>query len=309
MHKELLGGMAVTLMLITLSVYLPLMGLISSILIPLPVLVYRLKLGKYPGAFLPVTVFVITWSVMGRFSSTLLFFGELLLLGFVLGDVLSRRKSIEKTFLHVGTVVLITTLTMVFFFNRGAEQSLVTMVSTYIGQNLELTLKLYEQQGIPEDALLVIENSLDKIQYILVRILPGLITSGILLSIWFNILAARRLAPRLGFKFPDFGALNHWKTSDSMVWTVIGCGLLLLLPFQGLKLTGVNGLIVLMTLYFFQGIAIVSFYLEKRNFPLVIKSLCYGFIFLQQILMLLVIAVGFFDTWLNFRKLEFHHNY
>jgi uncharacterized protein YybS (DUF2232 family) len=309
MYKELSGGMAMTLMLITVSVYLPLMGLISSILIPLPVLVYRLKLGKYPGVVLPIAVFVITWSVMGRFSSTLLFFGELLLLGFVLGDVLTRKGSIEKTFLHVGAVVLITTLTMVFFFSRGSDQSLVAMTSTYIGQNLEMTLALYKQQGMPESTLLVIENSLDKIQYILVRILPGLMISGILLTIWLNILIARRLARKIGFYFPDFGTLNHWKTSDSLVWMVIGCGLMLLLPSQGLKLTGANGLIVLMTLYFFQGIAIVSFYLEKRNFPLVIKSLCYGFIFLQQILMLVVIAVVFFDTWLNFRKLEFHHNY
>jgi uncharacterized protein YybS (DUF2232 family) len=308
-YKELLSGVAFTLMLITLSVYLPIIGWISSLLIPLPVLVCRLRLGKYPGTVLPVIVFLITWSVMGRFSATLLFFGELLLLGFVLGEVLSRKASIEKAFLHTGSVVLMTTLAMMLLASRSSGQSLVAFISVHVAQNLEMSLKLYEQQGISADSLLVIENSIDKIQYILVRILPGLMTSGILLTIWFNILAARSLSRKFRFYFPDYGTLNHWKISDSLVWAVIGCSLMLLLPSQGLNLTGANGLIAAMTIYFFQGIAIVSFYLEKKKSPPIIKSLCYGFIFLQQIFMLLVIALGFFDTWLNFRKLEFHHNY
>jgi uncharacterized protein YybS (DUF2232 family) len=66
---------------------------------------------------------------------------------------------------------------------------------------------------------------------------------------------------------------------------------------------GINGLIVLMTVYFFQGMAITTFFFQKKRFPFILRVFFYGLIVVQQFLLLLVIALGFFDTWLNFRKL------
>jgi uncharacterized protein YybS (DUF2232 family) len=63
-----------------------------------------------------------------------------------------------------------------------------------------------------------------------------------------------------------------------------------------------------MTIYFFQGIAIVSFYFEKKKLPRVLRFVLYSFIALQQIILLVVIGLGFFDIWLNFRKLEVNDN-
>jgi uncharacterized protein YybS (DUF2232 family) len=57
-----------------------------------------------------------------------------------------------------------------------------------------------------------------------------------------------------------------------------------------------------MMIYFFQGIAIVSFYVEKKQFPRLLRVMLYGLIAMQQLLLLLVIAVGFFDTWIDFRR-------
>jgi uncharacterized protein YybS (DUF2232 family) len=58
-----------------------------------------------------------------------------------------------------------------------------------------------------------------------------------------------------------------------------------------------------MTVYFFQGIAIVSFYFEKKHFPRTIRFLLYALIALQQLILLVVIGLGFFDLWVNFRRL------
>ena len=67
---------------------------------------------------------------------------------------------------------------------------------------------------------------------------------------------------------------------------------------------GMNGVIVLMTVYFFQGIAIVSFFFEKKQLPVALRFILYSLIAIQQLLLLVVIGCGFFDMWLNFRKLE-----
>ena len=79
---------------------------------------------------------------------------------------------------------------------------------------------------------------------------------------------------------------------------------MLILPYKPLKIIGLNILLVLMTIYFFQGIAIVSFYFEKKQFSRMLRFVLYSLIALQQIVLLVVIGLGIFDMWLNFRKLE-----
>jgi len=65
-----------------------------------------------------------------------------------------------------------------------------------------------------------------------------------------------------------------------------------------------NGLIVFLTIYFFQGIAVVSFFFDKKHFSRIARMLLYGLIVLQQLLLIVVIGLGFFDTWIDFRKLD-----
>ena len=79
---------------------------------------------------------------------------------------------------------------------------------------------------------------------------------------------------------------------------------MLILPHKALKIIGLNIILVLMTIYFFQGIAIVSFYFEKKQFSRMLRFLLYSLIAIQQIVLLVVIGLGIFDMWLNFRKLE-----
>ena len=109
---------------------------------------------------------------------------------------------------------------------------------------------------------------------------------------------SRRLA------FPDYGALDRWKAPEPLGWGVIASGGLLLAPIVGAKMLGLNGLIVFMMVYFFQGLAIVAYFFQKKQIPLFARVVLYGLIAIQQVVMLAVIGVGFFDTWFNFRKLQ-----
>ena len=88
-----------------------------------------------------------------------------------------------------------------------------------------------------------------------------------------------------------------------LVWGAIASGVLLLLPNLAAKTVGLNGLAVLTIVYFFQGMAIVAYFLQKKQVPRIARVVLYGLIALQQILMLAVAGVGFFDTWFNFRKI------
>ena len=87
--------------------------------------------------------------------------------------------------------------------------------------------------------------------------------------------------------------LTYGRRRISSCGGVIGCGLTLLLPSKALKMFGLNGLIILMTIYFFEGIAIVSFYFEKKEFSRILRLFLYTLIVLQQIILFLIIGIGF----------------
>jgi len=119
---------------------------------------------------------------------------------------------------------------------------------------------------------------------------------------WVNLLIARPLLESRSLSYPDFGPLNMWTAPEFLVWGVIVCGLSLVIPGAIIHTIGINGLLILMTVYFFQGIAIVSFYFEKKRFPRIVRLFLYTLIALQHLILLAVIGLGFFDMWINFRR-------
>ncbi|UCD79437.1 MAG: YybS family protein [Desulfobacterales bacterium] len=285
-----------------MSVFIPIVGFVGALFIPLPILYYRLKLGRVTGGLIPIISGLMLAIVIGDMSTDILFFGGLLLLGFMLGELIELNLSIEKTLLFACGGVLLCGLIGLVIFGLISGDGIYTVVSDYVAKNLELTLVLYQSMGMSEENIQMISRSLNQIQHVLMTILPALVTMSTLFVAWTNILLAKPILKKRLLFYPDFGPLKMWKAPEVLVWGVIGCGLALFIPVTAVKVIGLNGLLILMIVYFFQGIAIVSFYFEKKRFPRVIRFFLYALIALQQLILLAVIGLGFFDMWVNFRR-------
>lgn len=302
--KDIISGIAATSLIFVISVYIPIIGFFCALFIPLPTLIYRSKLGRTPGTIIPVIAIIIMAVILGGISIDILFFFELLLLGFVLSELLELNLSIEKTILYACGSVIITGIICLLFYSNIAKKEIFTLVSEYVSKNLELTLSLYENMGMKQESIQMISTSLENIKYVFIRIIPALVVVSTLFISWINLLLSKSIFKNWNLFYPDFGSLKLWKAPELLVWIIIGCGILLLFSNKTFKILGLNGLLILITVYFFQGIAIVSFYFEKKKLPRLLRFFLYGLIALQQIVLLVVIGLGFFDMWLNFRKLE-----
>ncbi len=302
MSKDLATGVVITCLAVAVCTMVPMAGLIGSVFIPVPLIFFRAKLGR-PAAW-AIVVAAIGCALLLGGPVEALFFGELLLIGFVMGELMARRLSLEKTVAAVCIAVILASLGGVLVASLWIGQSPLATVSEGIRQHLELSLLLYQQMGLSPEQLEFLENSLDVIQRVLVGIMPALVIGSTLVVTWVCLLVSRRLCQRRGLPFPDYGALDRWKAPEPMVWGVIGSGALLLVPSVSAKLLGLNGLIVFMVIYFFQGMAIVAYFFQKKRIPLFARVVLYGLIAIQQVVLLAVVGVGFFDTWFNFRKLE-----
>lgn len=302
LSRDIATGVIATLTIFSISVLMPVVGFLFSIFIPLPILFYRTKLGRHNGILVPLIAII----VIGFFSGLtvdIFFLSGLMLLGFALSEMFEKELSVEMTVVTACGIVLGFGLFGILILSIANNMGMVALVSAYVATNLELSLRLYEGIGIPQETIDAIANSLDQIQYVLVRILPSLAAVSTLFVAWTNLVAVRPILERRGLGFPDFGPLNHWRAPEQLVWGVIGCGLILLLPATGIRLIGINGLLVLLTVYFFQGIAIVSYFFEKKRLPRFIRVIVYMMIGFQQLFLLIVICIGLFDMWINFRKI------
>jgi uncharacterized protein YybS (DUF2232 family) len=302
-HKEFLTAIAITTLVAMVGLYLPVFGLLVSLFIPLPVLFYRSKLGRSKGALILVAVtlvvaFTMRWSSV---ASTVFFF-ELGLVGFILSEVFEMDLSLEKTVALTTGVVLGTGAVILGLYGIASTNSLAAQLSEYMSGNLELALDLYREMDVSDEKIDMVAQSIEGILYVMLRISPAIAIVSTLLVVWSNLLMARPLLRSRQLHCPKFGSLNEWKAPELLVWVAIASGVLLLVPHKGLRLFGVNGLIIMMMIYFFQGIAIVSFYFEKKQLPKILRGLLYGLIVIQQFVLLLVIAVGFFDLWIDFRR-------
>jgi uncharacterized protein YybS (DUF2232 family) len=302
MRTDIVTGILITCALIAVCAFVPILGLVGTVALPIPIMVYRTKLGRQPAAVIAAAALGLLGLLGGGFE--VLFFGEFLLIGFVLGELLPREYSIGKTALIVCAAVFGTGIAGLTLHGLLSGAGLLEVVSEAARHNLELTVALYRQMGVSEEQIRFLEEALPVIQSVLVGMMPSLVVAATLTVVWLSVLGARPVFQRYGLAFPDYGPLDHWKAPEPLVWAAIASGVLLLLPGFGLKIIGLNGLIVLMVVYFFQGIAVVSFYLRKKQVPRLVRVMLYFIVAVQQLVMLVVIGVGFFDTWFNFRKFE-----
>jgi uncharacterized protein YybS (DUF2232 family) len=284
---------------ITLALFV---GMVISLLLPLPALMFRLKLGRAKGAAVTAIVFSAMAIIIGGGVLELFSLLALLVLGFVLGESFEKEFPLEKTMIVVcGTQVTIGFMALLFHSN-SVGIGIWEMLSGYADAHIAYYKATIDQMGVAIENRQALHAYIDWFGPAILRPgFPGIAISSILFTAWINLLFAKIVFSRVGLTFPDFGSLNQWRAPEMLIWPLIGCGLLLLLPAGGLKIMGLNGLLVMLLIYFFQGIAIVSFYFEKMRLPLLARWVLY--FFTLQVLPL-VIGLGVFDMWLNVRKIK-----
>ncbi|MBF0225461.1 MAG: YybS family protein [Desulfobacterales bacterium] len=302
--KDILNGIAYLIGLFVVSSYMPIIGILCLLLVPLPAIFFRIKIGRKNVISILGVAIITTFLIFEGHYLNVFVFSALVSLGFLLGEFYEKEYSIEKTVVYsVGSVALGIFFCFILYSNV-VNVKVTKLISDYMGKNFEVTLALYEKMDMPQETIHEIKTSLETIKYKFVRILPGIILAFIIFTSWINILLSRTLLKKNNLLFPNFGQLNRWMAPEQLIWGIIICGGLLLLPNEALDFVCLNGIIILSTIYFFQGIAIVSFYFEKKEFPAPLKALLYCLILLQQILLLVVIGLGIFDIWFDFRKLN-----
>ena len=286
------------------TVIAPGLGIMLSLFTPAPLILLYLQHGKSAG-LISVGAVVILLAWMVGMEAAMGFAAAYALVVILLAEGIRFQLAPEKT---IGVAALSATVlsgVLLWMAVSGEDQSLLTFFESQLQVSANEYLKALKEAGTPEDELQFMQGVAERYTPMMARALFAVLAVGSLITAVLNYVLVRalwlRFYPRSYFQD---AAPNQWMLPDPMVWGFIASAAALFLGEGALTLVGMNVFIVMLALYFFQGLAIASSILSAKRAHPAIAVLVYLLVFTQPLLMGLVIGLGLFDVWIDFRKIR-----
>jgi uncharacterized protein YybS (DUF2232 family) len=326
-EPAMLTGTAAAAGLFMSMAFLPILGVFVGSFTPAPIIYHYVRRGPVFGLTMAglglVTVFLI-YAAFGRTMGALVF-AEYTVMAAVMGQCLYWRfgAGVGIAAATASVVAMGAAVVMIGSFSLG--QNPWNFLRVRVQQQLAQTMTLYAPPDTRTDAgrsaetptqqpgedLIELtaeerefQQRLDRLSGALLRLFPGMMVIGAALVAWANFLLVRVLLARTGIHPEEWTSLRKWRSPEQLVWLLILAGFSVFLPLGGFKTLGQNVLLVLGLVYFFQGMAILAYWLNAKGAPAFVRVFLYTIIALQIYLAIMIAVVGLFDLWFDFRKLK-----
>lgn len=294
-----LGGAVATLVLQMLAVGVGPLGVLVSLIVPLPACFAHMCGGFLSGGIAVVLSAVpLVW--LGGESLALGYLLQFGLVSLVLPLLLKRGwawdRAIAGTLLALGSCGA----GALAWLAAGRQIGIGGLVASYVDGEVERAMEIYRQAEVSAEQLEELRKVAEGMAGFLIQAYPGvaLAMAGVLLL--FTVWALSALSR--GRYIIGGAQFSSWKVPEALIWLVIFAGFALAFG-QGITARiGLNLLTVLLPVYFLQGLAIVQHFFRRKEVSPMLQGLGYVLILFLNPLPLVLTAFGVFDMWLDFRK-------
>jgi len=300
--SKFLLALTASVFLFMSGIAMPPLGVIVLPLVAQPVLMFGFKFGIAGGIGVLCVALLLLAVLAGEEAAFL--YGIFALMAGMLMGLLGRIRVIEFLVSGVAAAMLALTagLSLYFFGSWGA---MFRDFRQGMAQQLDSAMRMQEKIGFSQESLAMLKERAPQIVDVMLQILPALLLLSFAFIVLINILYLGRRFPDRRAKWFSLEHLREWKGPEALVWGLIACGFALFIPDLGpLRMVALNLLLVIGAFYFAQGLAVIGFFFHKNNVPRFLRGLTYVLIVFQQIFTLLVVGLGLFDLWGDFRRLS-----
>jgi len=306
-YDILLCGAIVLTMLLGSS-FIPFVGIFLSLVVPQVFLYYGMKLGLTQGSFVAsgAMLVVSVATVLIGHVYMIAICVEYAAIGLFLSECFRREYPLDKTVFL--TTILICTFTGIFMFfvSMLYNTGIADLIKNYIDHQMAVIFAAYRDIGVSSVGDIDINQYIEDFKTVLVRIFPAIITVSVIAIVWINTIIARPLFRlfKLDISWGSNIRLDLWSAPEWLIWCLIVFGFGIFLGDGWIISLFLNGIIIISLVYFFNGMSIILFYLNKYNISSVARVIVFMLIGIQQLLMALIALAGIFDQWFDFRKLK-----
>lgn len=263
--------------------------------------------GAQPGSTPVVLTVAQLWWNQYWWVVSLIFY---MAMGVTLGLIVRRQWAVSWAFLlpvSVGCVLIMASLVVLMGVGPAhLGQPVSGFVVNEMNQMVQQTIDT--AKDVPAEQLALIKDAGTSIVHWSIRLIPSTIWLMGLMVTALTLLLGKRLIPReLWMKYQ--GGLTRWKAPGICVWFVIFLGGVFFANVYGLKVEALlpavyNGLLGVSGLFLLQGAMIATYYIRRQREG-IFRWMWYGLIVLFiQTAVIVMILLGLFDYWVDFRKID-----
>ncbi|MBW1974628.1 MAG: DUF2232 domain-containing protein [Deltaproteobacteria bacterium] len=284
------------------AVWFPLVGVFLSLLTPIPSSLSVYQWGVPRGYAVPLgsfTLSILIFAIVGGFHA-LPYFAMFLIMGIVLGHCVRSFFSREFAVCLASGLTFVLGAVLFWYHHHSPEGSIFDRLEE---RTLQYLIEVLKEAGVTGVDRPYLYEQIKNTVHTVVRLLPGASLGSLLFAGAVNSVGIHRYSRRKSLPFPDWKDGILWRSPDWLVWPVILSGFAALFV-PTVRVIVLNILIVLGVIYFLQGLSVTGFLAAKLALPPWLKVLGIILIITQQYLSLVVVFVGFFDVWFDFRKIN-----
>ncbi len=301
-----------TIILILLG-NLPLIGMFALLFCSIPVTIVTVRHGGFAGGLTGVLAVILTTLFMGPLSAVAAGL-QYILLGWVMGYMLFKRKSAVKT-IHASVITAGFAALALLFINLALMGFSPENIAAYLDEYQKEMLAMYESTGMT--AMLTQQGMtgtqatsfLVQIINMAVRIMPAMmiISHGAMAIVTYFITTF--VFKRLKIRIPRAHGFQNWILPGSFVWGLIAVWALWLagdyISISWMNLVILNLLLVFASLLFLDGLALSIHLFKFREMSMGMKLFTVFFVmFFFTGFIVGLILTGLADLLFDFRKLR-----
>lgn len=301
--RDIIIGVIIVVFLFAASTVSPLLGSLCAFCIPLPIIFYRVKTGRMAATVISLAGFMVILALVRGFKFELMFTVQLIAMGWFMGEGFAQKHSVNKTFAAALASVVVILALWVWLASTNAGQTPVEMLNGMLNANIAMTLDFYRAQGFSTQDIATMEEMFMAVKPWIIKFIPAGAIVTYMFTIWANILLARALFKRANLPWP-YGTFERWSAPTNLVFAALAAALIWFLAPAGSLwwLVGISAMLILLPVYCFQGLAIITLSMERAGIGKPLQITAYVIIMIFWPLIVMVSILPFLDMWLNFRK-------
>jgi len=285
---------------------IPIAGGFAMLFAPAPILIFAVgRLSPNLRAIFSVLLAAALVAVAAGITAGITYTISFGLASVLMCYMLERHCSFEL-------IVLVTAGTMLIagsaaaLIAAGSPDAMLTAIHQSLKAGMERGQEFYKTIGM--DAGLAPDTQATAID-IFIRLSPALAAIGAAATVMLNLSVFWRWGGKKRLPYDLFGELPKWSTPEWLVWVLLAAGFAFqgfkyLIPIKPIETIALDAFICVATVYFCQGVAIMSYYFRMLGMPAVARVAIYVITCVQPVLAVLVCLAGVLDMWVDFRRLK-----
>lgn len=285
--------------------YLPLVGIATALLCPLPLAVLVIRHGFRVAAVAAIVATLVGAMLAGPLVglAILVSFGPI---GLVLGIGARRGWPAVRTVLAGGVVSFVATVLNYLGLMGGARVSMDEMAST-MERSVEMSVGLYARMGLPQAQIEAATAQMREVARLMPYLLPAILAFGALFAAWLNYEVGRRVLDRFGYRLPVLPPVRTWRVPVAGIWLLLLGYLLMALGSQpgahaALQSAGWSVMLGMQAVFSLQGIVAGWVILGNYGFGRFAQAMAVMLAVAVPALGVVAFLLGILDTALRVRE-------